>query len=191
VPLVKAVNGIFFEMASERRVPATKPVNGSQAMYGHGRLSPTWTKGTSKFSPLMLYSWDQTLAALDALRDREGSPYEGVALEYTHPGTGGPVLPTIGCRVQLIRAGERLKARRVAGSAVFCVVQGAGRTVIEGRAFDWGKGDILALPSWALHEHANTGSGDAILFSIHDRPVLEALGLYREEALQDNGGHQR
>jgi gentisate 1,2-dioxygenase len=160
-------------------------------MYGHGHLSPTWTQATSKFAPLLLYSWDQTLDALHALRDREGSPYEGIALEYTHPGTGGPVLPTIGCRVQLIRTGERLKARRVAGSAVFCVAEGAGRTIIDGKAFDWEKGDILALPSWALHEHANTGRGDAILFSIHDRPVLEALGLYREEALADNGGHQR
>jgi gentisate 1,2-dioxygenase len=191
VPLAKALNSIFFEMARDRQVPATKPVNGSKAMYGYGRLSPTWTKETPKFSPLMLYSWDQTLAALNALRDREGCPYDGIALEYTHPQTGGPVLPTMGCRVQLIRAGERLKARRVAGSSVFCVVQGQGRTIIDGEAFDWSKGDILALPSWALHEHANTGGGDAILFAITDRPVLEALGFYREEALPENGGHQR
>lgn len=190
VPLTKALNAIFFEMAREQRVPATKPVNGSQAMYGHGRLSPTWVKEAPKFSPLMLYSWEQTMQALSALRDREASPYEGVALEYTHPLTGGPVMPTIGCRVQLIRPGERLKARRVTGSAVFCVAQGAGRTIIDGKRFDWGKGDIIALPSWALHEHANTASGDAILFSIHDRPVLEALGFYREEALAENGGHQ-
>jgi gentisate 1,2-dioxygenase len=115
------------------------------------------------------------------LRDHDGSPYEGVALDYTHPLTGGPVLPTIGCRVQLIRKGERLKARRVAGSSVFTVAKGKGRSVIDGKTFDWEKGDIIALPSWALHEHANTGSGDAILFSINDRPVLEALGLYREE----------
>ena len=46
------------------------------------------------------------------------------------------------------------------------------------------------LPSWALHEHANTSSRDAVLFSIQDRPVLEALGLYREAAYTDNGGHQ-
>jgi gentisate 1,2-dioxygenase len=83
-----------------------------------------------------------------------------------------------------------LRARRVTGSAVFCVAQGKGRTVIEGKPYDWSKGDILALPSWALHEHANTGNEDAILFSIHDRPVIEALGFYREEALAENGGHQ-
>ena len=34
----------------------------------------------------------------------------------------------------------------------------------------------------ALCEHANTASEDAVLFSIRDRPVMEALG--------ENGGHQ-
>lgn len=182
VPLIKALNAIFFEMNAAFQAPATKPVNGSKALYGHGRLAPTWTKERPKFSPLMLYSWDQTMAALHALRDRDGSPYEGISLEYIHAQTGGPVLPTIGCRVQLIRRGEKLKPRRVAGSSVFCVRQGEGRSVIDGKTFEWSKNDIVALPSWALHEHANTGSEDAILFSINDRPVFEALGLYREEA---------
>jgi gentisate 1,2-dioxygenase len=181
VPLTKALNSIFFEMGGERQQSASKPVNGSKAMYGHGRLAPTWVKDHPKFSPLMLYSWDQTLEALQGLRDTEGSPYEGISLEYTHAQTGGPVLPTIGCRVQLIRKGAKLKARRVTGSSVFCVRQGHGRSVIDGQAFDWGKGDIVAIPSWALHQHANTGSEDAILFSITDRPVLEALGFYRED----------
>ena len=80
----------------------------------------------------------------------------------------------------MLRKGEKLKARRVTGSSVFHVVQGKGRSVIEGKTFDWSKGDIIALPSWAEHAHSNTGSEDAILFSISDRPVIEALGFYRE-----------
>ena len=189
VPLAKALDCIFFQMNSERSI-ATKPVDGSKALYGHGRLSPTWVKEVSKFSPLMVYSWDQTLEALHALHDRDGSPCEGIALEFTHPQTGGPALPTIGCQVQLIRRGERLKARRVTGSSIFCVAQGRGRTVIDGQKFDWEKGDILAVPSWTLHEHANAGGEDAILFAINDRPVIQALGFWREEMLVENGGHQ-
>ena len=43
-----------------------------------------------------------------------------------------------------------------------------------------------------LHEHANLSTRDAaVLFSIQDRPVLDALGLYREEAFTENGGHQK
>jgi len=81
----------------------------------------------------------------------------------------------------MIRKGEKTKAKRVTGSSVFHVVQGRGRSLINGTAFDWEKGDILALPSWAQHDFANSGGEDAILFSISDRPVLEALGFYREE----------
>ena len=190
VPLAKALNTIFFQKHTEQRAPFTRAVNDSQSLYGHGRLSPTWVKQHPKFSPLMIYPWEQTEEALHALRDREGSPYEGVALEYTHPHTGGPVIPTIGCQVQLIRRGEKLKARRVTGSSVFNVVRGKGRTLIDGEAFDWAEHDILALPSWALHEHHNTGDEDAILFSINDQPVMQALGFYREELLAENGGHQ-
>ena len=168
-------------MHENQKADHSKPVNGSRALYGHGHLNPTWVRERPNFSPLMLYSFDQTMDALDALRGTAGSPYEGIALEYTNPQTGGPVTPTISCRIQMIRKGEALKARRVTGSSVFHVVRGNGRTVIDGKTFDWGKGDIIALPSWAQHAHANTGAEDAILFSISDRPVIQAVGLYREE----------
>jgi gentisate 1,2-dioxygenase len=184
VPLTKSLNAMFFQMGGELQQKAAKPVNGSRAMYAHARMAPTWVKEFPKFSPMMLYSWEQTQEALHALRDQEGSAWEGIALDYTHVHTGGPVTPTIGCRMQLLRKGEKLKARRVAGSSVFCVRQGKGRSVIGDKTFDWEKGDIIVIPSWALHQHANTGSEDAILFSITDRPVLEALGFYRE----DNSG---
>jgi gentisate 1,2-dioxygenase len=39
------------------------------------------------------------------------------------------------------------------------------------------------VPSWTWHEHANaSASQDAILFSFNDLPVMESLGLYREES---------
>jgi gentisate 1,2-dioxygenase len=95
------------------------------------------------------------------------------------------------CWIQMLRPGERLKAHRHTGSAVYYVVRGAGETILDGCRFAWGRGDIIVLPSWALHEHANVSTRDAaVLFSIQDRPVLEALGLYREEACAENGGHQ-
>jgi len=181
VPLTRSLNAMFFEMHKDLKASHAKPVNGSKALYGHGKLTPTWTRERPLFSPLMLYSWEQTMEALHDLRNHDASPYEGISLEYTHAQTGGPVLPTMSCRVQLIRKGEKLKAKRVTGSSVFHVAQGKGRSVIEGNAFDWEKGDIIALPSWALHDFAAGGGEDAILFSISDRPVLQALGFYRED----------
>jgi len=47
------------------------------------------------------------------------------------------------------------------------------------------------VPSWAWHEHANASErDDAVLFSFSDLPSIQALGLYREEALAENDGHQ-
>lgn len=192
IPLIASLEAMFFEFYSERQVPATRPANASKHLHGHAHIGPTWVKEKSKSSPLLLYSWDQTSQALDALRDHEGSPFDGVLLEYRHPQTGGPVLPTMACMVQLLRPGERTKAHRHTGSAVYHVVRGEGATIIDGQQFQWSKGDIVALPPWALHEHANSSArSDAVLFSIQDLPVLNALGLYYEEALTDNDGHQK
>jgi gentisate 1,2-dioxygenase len=46
------------------------------------------------------------------------------------------------------------------------------------------------VPPWVWHEHTNEGESDVVLFSIQDKPVFEALGLYREEAYEGDGGHQ-
>jgi len=191
VPLVESLNAMFFQFYDLPQVPLSKPHNASVRLHGHASLSPTWVKDRPSSSPLLLYSWEKTRRSLHALRDVEGDEHDGIALEYTHPQTGRSVLPTLACWIQMLRPGERLTAHRHAGSAVYYVVEGTGETIIDGCRFAWSKGDIIVLPSWALHEHANLCARDAaILFSIQDRPVLEALGLFREETFTKDEGHQ-
>jgi gentisate 1,2-dioxygenase len=94
------------------------------------------------------------------------------------------------CWVQLLRPGVQTQAHRQTSSAVYYVFAGHGSSVIAGQRFDWRQGDFFAVPPWAWHGHANPAAEEAILFSIHDIPVFEALGLYREEAYEEYGGHQ-
>ena len=155
IPLIASLEAMFFQFYSAPQVPASRPPNASRQLYGHAHITPTWVKEKAQSSPLLLYSWEQTWQALNSLRDHEGSAHDGVLLEYRHPQTGGPVLPTMACMVQLLRPGEHTKAHRHTGSAVYHVVNGAGFTIIDGQRFNWSKGDIFALPPWALHEHAN------------------------------------
>jgi gentisate 1,2-dioxygenase len=191
IPLVQAMNAMFFQFHPERQMPLTKPTSASVQLHGHVSLNPTWVKERPQSSPLLLYSWETTWRSLDGLRGAAGDPHDGIALEYTHPQTGRSVLPTMACWIQMLRPGERLKAHRHTGSAVYYVAQGAGETIIDGCRFAWSRGDIITLPAWALHEHANLSTEEpAVLFSIQDRPVLEALGLYREEPLAERDGHQ-
>jgi gentisate 1,2-dioxygenase len=192
IPLIASLEAMFFQFYSAPQVPTSRPANASKALYGEGQLNPTWVKEKSQTSPLLLYSWKQSWAALDALRDHAGSPFDGIALDYRHPQTGGPVMPTMGCRIQMLRPNERTKAHRHTGSAVYHVVKGQGETIIDGQKFSWREGDIIALPPWSLHEHVNCSpTDDGVLFSIQDAPVLNALGLFYEEELSENGGHQQ
>jgi gentisate 1,2-dioxygenase len=65
---------------------------------------------------------------------------------------------------------------------VYQVFRGRGETIVDGVRFAWERGDMFALPAWAVHEH-RAPDGDALLFSITDAPVLNALGLERVVAV--------
>ena len=112
-------------------------------------------------------------------------------MEYVNPANNGPVMKTMGASMQMLRPGERTRAHRHTGSYLYHVARGRGHSVINGRRFDWQERDIFCVPSWAWHEHANASDReDACLFCLNDLPVMRALGLYREEAFGENGGHQ-
>ena len=64
---------------------------------------------------------------------------------------------------------------------MFTVVDGRGRSVVGGAAFDWDLRDIFVVPAWTAVHH--TAVEDAVLFSFSDRPVQKLLGRRREEVL--------
>ncbi|MGW8184136.1 MAG: hypothetical protein ACWGMT_09270, partial [Burkholderiales bacterium] len=47
----------------------------------------------------------------------------------------------------------------------------------------------FVVPSWTFHEHQ--ADAESVLFSYTDAAILPALGLYREEPLEENNGYQR
>ena len=71
---------------------------------------------------------------------------------------------------------------------MYHVINGKGYSVIDGQRFDWENKDTFVMPSWTWHEHH--AKEEAYLFSYNDSPLLEPFGLYREEAYQENDGHQ-
>jgi len=94
--------------------------------------------------------------------------------------TGAPVLPTIGCYLQMIRPGVETRAHRQTSTAVYHVVRGSGSTTIDESHCDWDAGDFFVVPPNLPHSHRQIGAEPAILFSMQDVPLLEALGLYYE-----------
>jgi len=128
------------------------------------------------------YRWADAHAALLRHADGEASPFDDVIMEYRDPASGRSVVPALGCYLQMLRPGVHTSAHRETSSAVYHVMSGSGRTIIDGVAYDWGEGDFFAVPPRAAHAHANPGTRPAILFSFQDVPLLEALGFYRMEA---------
>ncbi|HBT32028.1 MAG TPA: NADPH dehydrogenase [Pusillimonas sp.] len=192
IPLMNALEANFYVVHPELQQAVTHPVDDSTATWGGTGLVPADDKWTHAYSPLLKYEWAPTYEALSRYaKVTDGSPYDGVLMNYVNPKTGGPVMQTIGASMQMLRPGEHTKAHRHTGSYIYQVAKGKGYSIINGKRFNWQERDIFCVPSWMLHEHANASeSEDACLFCFNDLPVMKSLGLYREEALEENGGHQ-
>lgn len=192
IPLVNTLEANFYAVHTDLRQAVGYPVDDVTASWGNPGLRPSGGAWSKPYSPLLKYEWAPTYEALlRYARATDGSPFDGVLMDYVDPATGGPVMRTIGAAMQMLRPGERTRAHRHTGSFMYQVAKGRGYSVIDGERFDWKARDIFCVPSWAWHEHANAdASEDACLFTFHDGPVMHALGLYREEAFGDNGGQQ-
>jgi gentisate 1,2-dioxygenase len=192
IPLVNALEANFYAVHPALHQQTSYPVDDTSKTWGNPGLLPALSNWNQAYSPLFKYEWGPTYDALRRYAEViEGSPFDAIWLNYVNPVTGGHVMRTMGASMQMLRPGERTKAHRHTGSFVYQVAKGSGHSIIDGTRFDWQERDIFCIPSWAWHEHANASeTEDACLFSFHDLPVMEALGLYREEAYADNGGFQ-
>ncbi|TAK81393.1 MAG: cupin domain-containing protein [Betaproteobacteria bacterium] len=165
IPMMNALDANFFEVHPD---VLQKPAPLSRE---------NWSK---PYSPVFKYSWDESYEALK--KSTTHSVFDGAVYQYSNPVTGGPIMPTIGAQLQLLKPKEQTKAHRHTGSAIYQVAKGRGWSVIGGQRFEWEEKDIFALPSWAPHSHGNSSaSEDAVLFSFNDFPAMRALALYREE----------
>jgi len=179
--LVSALGKALNEPFPELHQPVSRPEGYSRHTLGSAR--PTWIEHERPAAPFH-YKWGETAAALGALRARETEMdrFDGIRLTYTNPLTGGPTLPTYACEIQLLPAGFESAAHTHNSTTIYHAFRGEGSTLVNGEPFDWTQGDVFVVPPWSEHRHQSGGRTDAILYSITDRPALEALGLYREDA---------
>lgn len=183
-PLTNALDASFFEFYGDRTQKSSIPDDLSSRQYIHGQLTPAWETVRSKASPVGKYPWTETMKAFEAIADDAwGSAAEGVILEYRNPQTGGPVLPTMGCRMSRLRPGFRGESIRRTSSTIYHVVRGEGMAYVGDAVLDWQEKDTFAVPPWhRLELHNSSASEDAFLFSYTNEPVLQALGFFREES---------
>jgi gentisate 1,2-dioxygenase len=127
-----------------------------------------------------------TLQAFDKLR-KSGAwdVCHGLKMRYTNPITGNHAMATMATFIQLLPRGFATAAYRSTDATVFVPIEGKGRSVISPRSgedivVEWCKRDIFVVPSWHRVHHQAL-DGDAVIFSYSDRPIQEALHLFRED----------
>jgi gentisate 1,2-dioxygenase len=133
-----------------------------------------------KRSPVINYPYAKMRPILERLKKTgDVDKRHGARVRYANPINGGPVLPTMGASLALLPKGFKGEPYRSTDGTIFAVADGSGTTTIDGKPFEWGVNDVFVVPPWKRYSHTVTG-GDAVLFSISDRPAQEALGIWRE-----------
>jgi gentisate 1,2-dioxygenase len=164
-PLVRVLEAAFFEQYPNDHQPA-------------GALRP---EPSARYSRKWHYPLTEALRQLD--QSGADSPYDGRILEYTDPDSDRSVMPTIGCYLQRLEPGQHTRAHRHVCCTNYHVVEGEGYSLVAGERLEWRDKDVFTIPTWAIHEHVNTGTEPALLFSFTDAPAMKALDLYREEGV--------
>jgi len=167
-----------------RAQPVTQSDGYSRRLYGKGGLVPAFAAERRGFgpgtSPLFHYRGADVRAGLDELRNEAGDPYEAVTLRFVNPATGAAVFPTLDYRAMMLRTGEETRYKRETSATLYQVIDGHGATQIAGQSFEWEKNDIFVVPGFVWRRHVNRG-GDAVLYAISDRPLLDKIGQYRAQ----------
>ena len=153
--------------------------NPSKGMSDAATMLPLDHKPTSQTSPLWWYPYDRSREALACLAKSEPPhPAHGHKLRYANPATGGWAMPTIGTFMQLLPKGFSGRSYRSTDSTVFAVVEGKGRVTFGDETLHFEPKDVFVMPSWLAYSlHADS---ESVLFSFSDRPVQQALDLWRE-----------
>jgi gentisate 1,2-dioxygenase len=179
IPLVRFL-GAGFAQGADRPVQVEERSAGDNFNRFGRNLAPVDWEAKSPSSPLFSYPYAHSRTVLEtmALNDRL-DPCHGHKLRYVNPASGGWPIPTIGAFIQLLPKGFESAPYRGTDSTVFVAVEGEGRSIVGDTMFQWKPRDIFVLPSWTRVTHR--AESEAVLFSFSDRPVQQALGLWREQ----------
>jgi gentisate 1,2-dioxygenase len=185
IPVIQSLDASFAEHLDVDEQPITRPVGDSDARYGYNIL-PVDHAGGGGSSPVFNYPYSRTREALERLRRAEQwDPCHGLKMRYTNPITGNHAMATMATFIQLLPKGFATAAYRSTDATIFVPIEGKGRSTISMRSgeefvVEWNKRDIFVVPSWHRARHEAIDS-DAVIFSYSDRPIQEALHLFREE----------
>ncbi len=143
-------------------------------------MVPIGWVGADHQSPVLSYPYERSMDTLHWMQRAEPvDEFHGHKLRFINPITGGYPLSTIGAFIQLLPKGLVTAPYQSTDATIYSVIEGEGESRIGDITLRWRAHDVFVVPSWAPCSH-HAAAGDVTLFSFSDRPVQEALGLWRE-----------
>ena len=175
--------GAAHRLRLEARWQPLRPEGDALARYGANMLPLDYQPQPADPTRVFVYPFERSRASLLSISKGTPDAHHGFKLRYVNPATGASPMPTIGTFAQRLPAGFETKPLRSTDGTVHVCLEGGGEARLSGPAGDqtwrFHENDVFVVPSWhALQLRADR---DTQLFSFSDRPVQQALGLWREE----------
>jgi gentisate 1,2-dioxygenase len=181
IPVVRFLDAGFAEKSGQQSQQTLRPEGDALARYGANMVPVDYAPKPADPTRVFVYPFERTRASLQAIAQGAPDPHHGFKLRYVNPATGASPMPTIGAFAQWLPAGfETQPVRATDGTVVVCL-EGGGEVKVGESTWRFQESDVFVVPSWqALQLRADR---DALMFSFSDRPVQQALGLWREQRL--------
>jgi gentisate 1,2-dioxygenase len=177
MPLVCGLDASFFEPGRREDGEFWKVDAGDERLWATAGMQAADMRHVDGHYPKYRYPGAEARALLDAMA---ASPDGSKLMRYVNPLTAGPVMPMLDCYRLRLGAGAPTAPHRATWNRICLVVDGAGRSTVGDRTFEWSRHDVFTIPHWTWASHAARG-GDADFFIVSDYAVFEAMGLLREE----------
>jgi gentisate 1,2-dioxygenase len=181
IPLVRFLDAGFAEKTEQAVQQPLRPEGDALARYGANMVPVDFHQAPQQPTRVFVYPYERTRAALTAIASGTPDAHVGFKQRFVNPATGASPMPTIGAFVQWLPHGFDTQPVRSTDGTVHVCLEGEGEATIGDQTLRFAQNDVFVVPSWhTLRLHA---ARDTVLFSYSDRPVQQALGLWREQRL--------
>ena len=183
IPTLRFFDAGFAEHGSAASQASARPEGDALARYGHNMVPVDLKQAPSDPTKVFVYPFADTKEALEGIARTDPDAHFGHKLRYVNPATGASPMPTIGAFAQLLPEGFASQPYRSTDATVYVCLEGQGSARVGDETYTFGPNDIFVVPSW--HALRLQAEAQTILFSFSDRPMQQALGLWREEKMQE------
>lgn len=179
IPIVRFLGAGFAEKCETEYQQAVRPEGDALARYGSNMVPVDFFQQAAEPTKVFVYSWERTIASLKSISVANPDPHFGHKQRYVNPATGRSPMPTMAAFAQLVPDGFETRPYKCTDGTVYVCLSGSVDAVVGEAHFKLSENDVIVVPSWTSHQFC--ANKQAVLFSFSDRPVQQALGLWREQ----------